>query len=666
MPYAGFRPAIKTDVPGSHGGFWLGLALLILTPAVASVRGDRGDIAFIYIDANVGTASGGHTALKTGDTVYHFQNEQDYIRLVRDNWTRFRFAYNDRDNRSFHIARLNISTADAERIRDRLSLLFIVQNRHLDALRGLEQDVQLLDSLAQNLPARIRGIGFFERKPHQSAALHSLHTLIEHRLGPGYVSHHETRALRLLSRLRYTQSAIGDTPIVTDRYPTYPPSFSDQTEDLYCRWFALHAIEQGWPLRAGLLIDIDAFSSGSEPKQLSATERLWLTAYQNQLADSIIAQFQMPYTGGGPALLLAMARYQAVTESLASGHLLVMDVRPAPQNANGMPLDQRLRPQLLALRNEIGADLQDLRQTGLASGGPDESVYHRLERSASELREIQRGLATGHTLPLATRQGPPEGAGLALLPQQAFMGPEQWANARDSAEIDVITLRNQINASYAYHLVTRNCVTELVRAVNSAFTDSAAIRAGLGAVLEPGSSQGFIPFRFHELVRQYYRLSSQELLPSQRKRWLMNAAAQQGEASLAYLPESVTLMSSVYHSRNGDSAFLLFTDDVFWPRPAFGAVNLAYGVGAAGIGLLLSPFDHGAMSLEGLRGALFSLPELLWWNIRKGSFDEVKDPLHGGNAQQQSPSFHSKDREALRIGPYTTDRTPDSKTPQPP
>lgn len=630
-------------MPGYHGSFWLGLALLILTPALASAREDRGDIAFIYIDANVGTASGGHTALKTGDTVYHFQNEHDYIRLVRDNWTRFRFVYNCRDNRSFHIARLNISAADAERIRDRLSLLFIVQNRHLDALHGLERDVDLLDSLAQNLPARIRGIGFFERKPHQSAALHSLHTQIEQRLGPGYVSHHEIRALRSLNRLRYAPSAIGDTPLVTDRYPTYPPSFADQTEDLYCRWFALHAMEQGWPLRTGLLINIDAFNSESEPKQLSATEQRWLTAYQNQLADSIMTQLQMPYTGGGPALLLAMARYQAVTESLASGHLLVMDVLPTPQNGDGLPLDPRLRQQLLALKNEIGASLEDLRHNDLASGGPDESVYHRLERSASELREIQRGLTTGYSVPLAARQEPPEGAGRALLPQQAFMGPEQWAKARDSAENDVITLRNQINASFAYHLVTRNCVTELVRAVNSAFTDSAAIRAGLGAVLEPGSSQGFIPFRFHELVRQYYRLSSQELLPSQRKRWLKNVAAQQGETSLAYLPESVTLMSSVYQSRNGDSAFLLFTDDVFWPRPALGAVNLAYGIGAAGIGLLLSPFDHGAMSLEGVRGALFSLPELLWWNIRKGSFDEIKDPFHGvKDAQQQSPVMSSK------------------------
>jgi hypothetical protein len=630
-------------VAGYPGGLWLGLTFLILTPAVASTHGDRGDIAFIYIDANVGTASGGHTALRTGDTVYHFQNERDHIRLVRDNWTRFRLAYNGRDNRSFHIAELNISAADAERIRDRLSLLFIVQNRYLDALHGLEQDVQLLDSLAQNLPARIRGIGFFERKPHQSAALHSLHTQIEHRLGPGYVSHHETRALRSLSRLRYAPSANGDTPIVTDRYPTYPPSFSDQTEDLYCHWFALHAIEQGWPLRAGLLIDIDAFSSGSEPKQLSATERLWLTAYQNQLADSIIAQFQMPYTGGGPALLLAMARYQAVAESLTSGHLLVMDVLSAPQHGDGMVLDQGLRQQLLARRNEIGADLQDLRQTNFASSGPDESVYHRLEWRASELREIQRSLAAGRSFPLPARQGPPEGTGLALLPQQVYLGQGQWANARDSAERDVNTLRNQINATYAYHLVTRNCATELVRAVNSAFPDSAAIRAGLGAVLEPGSSQGFIPFRLHELVRQHYRLRSQELLPSQRKRWLMNAATQQGEASLGYLTESITLMSSVYQSRNGDSAFLLFTDDVFWPRPAFGAINLAYGAGAAGIGLLLSPFDHGAMSLEGLRGALFSLPELLWWNIRKGSFDEVEDPLHGANnASQRSPGMSLK------------------------
>jgi len=34
------------------------------------------------------------------------------------------------------------------------------------------------------------------------------------------------------------------------------------------------------------------------------------------------------------------------------------------------------------------------------------------------------------------------------------------------------------------------------------------------------------------------------------------------------------------------------------------------------------PVDHGNMLMVGLRGALFSLPELAFFNIRKGSFPE--------------------------------------------
>lgn len=54
-------------------------------------------IDFLYIDANAGEAAGGHTALRLGDSVFHYQFfPDDTFLLVRESWDSFRFLYNDR------------------------------------------------------------------------------------------------------------------------------------------------------------------------------------------------------------------------------------------------------------------------------------------------------------------------------------------------------------------------------------------------------------------------------------------------------------------------------------------------------------------------------------------------------------------------------------------
>jgi hypothetical protein len=97
------------------------------------------------------------------------------------------------------------------------------------------------------------------------------------------------------------------------------------------------------------------------------------------------------------------------------------------------------------------------------------------------------------------------------------------------------------------------------------------------------------------------------------------------EAPLAvYLRESNTLTSTLFRRGAHDSFFVFFTDDVVAPRPLWGTVNLLAGLGASAVGLALAPVDHGATLRAGLRGALFSLPELAFVSLRKGSFDYVR------------------------------------------
>ena len=71
--------------------------------------------------------------------------------------------------------------------------------------------------------------------------------------------------------------------------------------------------------------------------------------------------------------------------------------------------------------------------------------------------------------------------------------------------------------------------------------------------------------------------------------------------------------------------FLFFTDDQVVPRPLFGAMNLLTGLGASAVGVAMLPVDGGETLWAGLRGALFSLPELVFHNIRKGTFEPPAD-----------------------------------------
>jgi hypothetical protein len=592
------------------------LLLALLLPVLAAEPAAL--LEFIYIDANVGGSSGGHVALKTGDSVYHYQNDDGYIRLTRESWDRFHFVYNDIDNRNIHIAKLRVDESAAERVRDRLGLLFMVQNRHADFLEALDRDAALLRRLAQSEPFEMRGIGFFDRRPHESSALHELNTEITRRLGAAFAEAERRRLARQIVLLAYPSEPAPDPAPEEDRYPRYPPSFSEQVEDLYSRWFALTAIREEWPLRDGLLIDAAAPGGTA----LSEGERRWLAAYRERLADAVLASLQANPAGSGYPLLLALARYAAISESLATGRLLVLDALPPAYRAERFTRVQEQRGSLNLLLSRLQAELPPTRRAVFALEEPDESAYSQLESRASEIREIRRGLAENQPIRFTRRNAPPEGWGTALL-HVSDIRPDALRQAEAVAAERAEAFRDRIETLYRYDLILRNCVTELVRAVDSAFPSIPAAEAALGGYLQPGEGLSFIPYRFFDLAPRHYRIESTTLLPSYRNRMLRQFAERDaGWTVLA--AEASTWTSSLYEPQPGDSLFLLFTEDMFWPRPLFGAVNLVYGLGESAVGLLTAPFDDGRRLREGLRGALFSLPELAFGNIRKGSFDGIR------------------------------------------
>jgi hypothetical protein len=121
-------------------------------------------------------------------------------------------------------------------------------------------------------------------------------------------------------------------------------------------------------------------------------------------------------------------------------------------------------------------------------------------------------------------------------------------------------------------------------------------------------------------------------LPSLRRAWAAERRAREDSAWVA-LRESNTLTSTLYTPGGEDSLFLFFTDDGAALRPLLGAFNLTAALAGAGAGLLRLPFDGGRLLDAALRGALFSLPELAFQNIRKGTFEWIAPELRPSISQ---------------------------------
>lgn len=566
--------------------------LAALALLVASAAGGTGPppVDVVHVTANSGLAAGGHTALRIDEHAYHWEmHEHGFLVLAREEWLTFALRYGTLENRSMHLVPLDLAPEQRTRLEGALLRFWRAQQRDLAQLEALSLERRWHRHLEGSDPPTLAGAGFFDDGLPAEPSAAALRERVVHALGPASLTDERTRV--------ETRSATA---------------VGEELRDALLLREALIALLEARGLAAGALVDPAA--ELAEAGGLSTRERELLTDLAATLERSVVQLVRSRRPDRGRPLMLALARHQAVIRSLDQERFLLLDAIP----------DQRviLDPEAIALHRDLVSELAARAARGwrrereaLGSAPLGEAIYNRLEEAATGLHEMTAVLEHGQ--PLRAR---PLGR---LIPNRPgavdpMPGAKPLEGRADDAAAREEHFRAGLAERYGYDLFRNNCATE----IEAVLAEVTGLDAGALAFIPAGLARGVAA---SDLARETVDL------PSHRRRQVAELAHQQGRLRVA-LRESNTWTSTVYQGSITDDAFFFFADGTPWTRPLLGTANLVYGLGQATVGLATAPFDRGRRAWSGLRGAFYSVPEMVGFSIRKGRYDLLPEPIarHSG------------------------------------
>ena len=604
-------------------------------PAAAEPR----FLDYLYINASEGSAAGGHVALRFGDQVFHFEHRPPgLLVLARAQFERFRHLYGDLENRTIQMSRIQVSEETYDLLLAQFSRRHLAQRQRLEVLAATHGDRKLLEALREQRVVAVDGLGLFvdaesteadaaERAP----AIDALRARVVARFGPEFIA---DRIADLTTRLAALEPEGPPSTVATDeeiRPPAY--AFSARFNDMSQALAALDVLDGARHLRP------DAIRSGSAELPLKPGEAARLTRLADALEDSLVRLLDTTRPDWGLSMLLGMARLIAMRETVETAHWRFLDSFPVDATVLPAIRRARRRTHLTTIRENNRLLFERARQSlldavGIAAEFP-EIEYARLEAAANRWLELSQALDDGRPLRVHAGVLLPARPGRPAATRVPSYAAVSLTRAVQTAAREEDRLAAALERDYPYNVVTRNCVSEIFRELDialarAAHTESEAmIREEsihrLGGHVAMVGSLNFVPQISALVVEDTYAVADRLDFASYRRRRLAEMRRDENPVRV-FLRESNVVTSTLYRTQPRDSIFLFFTDDLVALRPLFGAMNLMTGLAASAVGLTMLPVDGGETLWAGIRGAVFSLPELVFQNIRKGSFEPPVDP----------------------------------------
>ena len=494
----------------------LALSLAVF-PAAASASAaavDSSEISYLYVDANEDRASGGHAAIRMGDEVFHFQYDRGLMRLDRDEWRDFELDYRGFQNRTLRVSRVAVSDDTEARLHAAFRQRHLSRTLQIELLDAAVADEALVAKLidSERPAVALPGLGFFASRAEDVATrasrrLASLRAAIEAdpRSAPlDATSRALDAALRGLPVRPLDLSSVDFEP---DSFPRPRYAFHQRYADLIAGMRATEVLSHPTPLSEAALAAPPGGPFGSRAPSIRPEDREPLERFAAALEARLVTLARGTRPDWGPALLLGMARLAAIEASLDSGEWVLLDALGA--DAEWLEIDPRRRELLPALEAEARREWDLAREQFIAADEFDETAQTALEESASRWLELRRALVGAERIRVADGRRVPRGIGLLEAPPRPrsleTKGPERLEAMRRATG----TARREARARLGYHLVRRNCVSELFALVDETFANAVRERGEaldadavareseirLGGYVDPSSAAGAHPLR---------------------------------------------------------------------------------------------------------------------------------------------------------------------------
>ncbi|MEI6335111.1 MAG: hypothetical protein WCS87_11150 [Methylococcaceae bacterium] len=605
---------------------------------------------YLYLEASEGNSSGGHSAIQFGDEIYHYQHhDSGLIRLLRQDKQEFHFLYRFLQNRRIHLSHVEVTEETFNRLGEYFKWQFLAQEQQFKQLNDLYKERLLLRRLLYkpgtdtdfSAVLRLNGVGLFYAEhdldsqkdehpnnikaptPQSSPLIGLLRKKIEAHYGQDYLSKCREQITTDIKALTPTHWPAASSVLSADNFPPVINSFADSYTDYLTGLAAIKVLVEEQPLQA------DAFFVTQE--SVTPEEKKVLATLRDQLVLSLLKSVNSSRPDWGYAVLVNMARYIAIEQSLQSGRWVFID--DFAIDSEWISTDQFVEQAepIQTQINDAQANFKQARKAITTPGGLTESNYSQLEMSANRYFEWLNG----------KQQKAVRYQGEKALPTKSISLPDWWVpelsphqltKALTGLEHYENKLLQELAQRYQYNLLTRNCVTELFRTLDQALLSKNKVendpakqveflikesKQRLGGTIS--GTYNFIPFVSFQSVQENYKVSSNTVLNAYRGQQLEKLYAKNNGLMVA-LRESNIFSSTVYTYNPDDAFFVFFTDDSLVLRPIFGLFNTAAGIGQSLFGFLSWPFDSGKNLKAGTTGVLMSLPELLFFNMRKGSY----------------------------------------------
>ncbi|WP_208757771.1 hypothetical protein [Leptospira dzoumogneensis] len=596
----------------------IGRFLLFFLLLPFSIHSQEVYIDFIYVDANTGQSSGGHSALRFDDTVIHFQYYPDEIfRVVRESYERFSYSYNTYSNRTSKIARVAISEKDLDKIRTGFEKLALIQFKHIKNLGSIRADVQFLKEIIRpEKNIRIRTFGYF-KKEEVAESTFALKEELNSGLGKGWLGKARSRIKNELNSA-YSEgkfAAFTEAPAVQNGiYPFYKEGISSWFLPRLEKLSVLEILDLGYSLDPETIF----LSSG---KPLSEEEKGKLISLRDSLKYSILELIKEENSNWGHSVLVNLARFLVLEKSIKEGKLYFLVTFPESVS--------QIRPTTWSKDKkgvEASSDLlleasKTFREERVKSENLTEENYLTWEDLENRDWELRTGLSRGISIRNTFDRLSPDLSGNFVF---SFPAPEaelisEYLNRSEKEEE---TYYENLKRFYTFKLITKNCTSEIFDSLEFILNEK-EYETVLGKRIDPHSSLTFIPFIAYDSITEKWKVKEETMELSHRK-VALEQLYESNPKWKTYLKESNVFSSSIYRTNPDDPSFVFFTDDVILLRPIYGIVNLGWGIGNFTLGIFTSPFDKGKRAQNGLNSVFFSLPELVFFNIRKGTFPNAK------------------------------------------